>query len=119
MSTYTKYILSSSTDGKGIKVVATSTPGTAIHTCSSTSATLQEIWLWAYNSHTSSVVLTIEFGDATAPDSNIKVTLESQKGLILIVPGLIIKGNATPLTIKAFAATTNVVTISGFINEIA
>jgi hypothetical protein len=118
MSTYSKNILSGSTDGKGIKVVATATPGTLIHTGSSTSTTLQEVWLWAYNSSTSSVLLTIEFGDATAPDSNIKTTLAGQNGLILIVPGLILKGNSTPWTIKAFAATTNVITISGFINEI-
>lgn len=118
MSTYSKNILSGSTDGKGIKVVATATPGTLIHTGSSTASTLQEIWLWAYNSHSASVLLTLEFGDATAPDSNIKVTLESQKGLILIVPGLLLKGNASPLTVKAFAGTGDVITISGFVNEI-
>lgn len=115
---YIKKILSASTDGQGIKVVQTSTAGTLIHTGSTTTTTLQEIWLWAYNSHTSNVTLTIEFGGATAPDSNIKVVLESQKGLILVVPGLLLKGNATALTVKAFASVTNVVILSGFVNEI-
>jgi hypothetical protein len=31
---------------------------------------------------------------------------------------LLIKGNATPLVVKAFAATTNVICINGFVNQI-
>lgn len=119
MATFTKKILSGSTDGKGIKVVQTATPGTLIHTGSSTPATLQEIWLWAYNSHTADVVLTIEWGDATAPDGNIKQTITFQKGEQIVVPGFILKGNASPLTVKAFAATGNVIVIKGYVNEIA
>lgn len=119
MATFTKKILSGSTDGKGIKVVATATAGTTIHTGSSTTTTLHEVWLWAQNNHTADVVLTIEYGDATTPDHNIITTVKTKAGLALVVPGLLIQGNATPLTIKAFAATANVVTITGFINEIA
>lgn len=119
MATYTKTILSGSTDGKGIKVVQTATAGTTIHTCSSTATDLEEIWLWAYNSHTAAVLLTIEFGGATAPDQNIVVTVPFKEGLFCVVPGLLLKGNETPLTVKAFAASANVVTISGFVNKIA
>lgn len=119
MSTYSKKILSGSSDGKPIKITATSTPGTTVHTGSTTTTTLQEIWLWAQNNHTSDVVLTVEFGDAASPDSNIITTIRSKTGLSLISPGLLLKGNASALTIKAFAATTNVITITGFVNEIA
>jgi hypothetical protein len=107
--------LSGSTDGKGIKVVATATAGTAIHTAvaGTTAGTFDEIYLYAYNGHSGNVVLTIEFGDATVPDSNIIVTLASQSGLQLIVPGLILQNAAT---VKAFADVANVVTISGFVN---
>jgi len=119
MATFSKTILSGSTDGQGIKVVATATAGTTIHTCSTTATDLEEIWLYAFNSHTADVVLTIEFGGATAPDQNIVVTVPFKEGLFLVVPGLILKGNATPLTVKAFAATANVITISGFVNKIA
>jgi hypothetical protein len=119
MSIYTKKILSGSTDGKGVKVVATATPGTTIHTGPTNTTTLQEIWLWAQNNHTADVILTVEFGDATAPDHNIITSVSSKAGLSLICPGLIIQGNATALTIKAFAATTNVISIIGFVNEIA
>ena len=119
MATFTKTILSGSTDGLPIKVVATATAGTLIHTGSSTATDLEEIWLYAFNSHTADVVLTIEYGGATAPDQNIVVSIPYNSGLFLVVPGLILKGNASPKTIKAFAATANVITLSGFINKIS
>lgn len=117
MSTAVKRKLSASTDGKPIKVVQTATAGTLIHTAVSgtTSGTYDEIWLFAQNNHTAPVVVTIEFGDATAPDSNIIVNVVQKSGLMLIVPGLILQNGAT---VKAFADTANVITISGFVNAI-
>jgi hypothetical protein len=119
MATFSKTVLSGSTDGKGIKVVQTATAGTTIHTGSSTAATLHEVWLYAVNSSASDVKLTIEWGEATAPDGNIEYTVKAENGLYLIVPGLILKGNATPLVVKAFAATANVIIIHGYVNVIA
>jgi hypothetical protein len=119
MATFTKQILSASTDGKAIKVAATATAGTLIHTGSTTATTLDEIWLYAVNTSTSNVKLTIEWGEATAPDGNIEVTVSPEAGLVCITPGLLIKGNASAaLTVKAFAATANVITIHGFVNRI-
>jgi hypothetical protein len=119
MAIFTKTILSGSTDGKAILVAATATAGTLIHTGSTTPATLHEVWLYAQNTSASDVLLTIEWGDATAPQNNIKQTIKAQSGLTLLVPGDIIKGNATALTVRAFAATTNVITIHGYVNVIA
>jgi len=119
MSTFSKSILSGSTDGKGIKVVATATAGTTIHTGSATAATLHEVWLYAVNSSVTDVKLTIEWGEATAPDGNIEYTVKAENGLYLIVPGLILKGNATALVVKAFAGTANVIVIHGYVNVIA
>jgi hypothetical protein len=118
MATFTKKILSASTDGKAIKVAATATAGTLVHTGSTTTTTLDEIWLYAVNSSASSVKLTIEWGEATAPDGNIELTVQPEAGLVTVIPGLLIKGNATALTVKAFAATANVITIHGFVNQI-
>ena len=117
MATVVKRKLSESTDGKAIKIAATSTAGTAIHTAvaGTTAGTFDEIWLWAFNSHTLDVVLTIEFGGADAPDQNIIVTIPFKSGLIPVVPGFILQNGAT---VKAFAATTNVITITGFVNAI-
>jgi hypothetical protein len=75
MATFTKQVLSGSTDGKAVKVAATATAGTLLHTGSATVTTLDEVWLYAVNSSASSVKLTVEWGEATAPDGNIEVTL--------------------------------------------
>ena len=118
MATFTKNHLSGSTDGKGIKVVQTATAGTTIHTGPTNTAHFHEVWLYAVNSSASAVKLTIEWGEATAPDGNIELSGAAESGLVLVVPGLLIKGNATPLVVKAFAATANVIMIHGYVNQI-
>lgn len=118
MATYSKIKLSGSTDGKLIKVAATATAGTTIHTGSSTTTTIDEVWLYAVNSDTTDRKLTIEFGGTSAPDDLIEQTITAESGLILVVAGLIIVGNATPLVVRAFAASTNVVMIGGYVNRI-
>ena len=104
--------------GLAIKVAATATAGTAIHTASSTATTIDEIWLYAINTSASSVKLTIEWGQADAPDGNIEVTVQPEAGLVTIIPGLLLQGNASAKVVKAFAATANVITIHGFVNRI-
>lgn len=117
MATAGKRKLSASTDGRGIKVVATSTPGTTIHTAvaGTTTGTFDEVWLYAYNSDASARLLTIEWGGTTSPDDNIKVTIPSQTGLVLVAPGLVLQNTDI---IKAFAAAANVIIIFGFVNTI-
>lgn len=119
MATFSKITLSGSTDGKAIKVAATATPGTTIHTASTTTTTFDEIWLYAQNTDTTDRKLTIQYGGTTSPDDEIEVTVTAESGLFLVVPGLILKGNATPLVVRAFAATANVITIHGYVNRIA
>jgi hypothetical protein len=63
--------------------------------------------------------LTVEWGGTSSPDDLIEITLPAEPGLVLIAPGLLIKGNATPLLVRAFAATADVVTIHGYANRIA
>ena len=104
--------------GLAVKVAATETAGTAIHTASDTATTIDEIWLYAVNTSTSSVKLTIEWGEVTAPDGNIELTVAAESGLVLVSPGLLLQGNATPKVVRAFAATTNVITIHGYVNRI-
>lgn len=119
MATFSKTVLSGSTDGKGVLVAATATAGTLVHTGPTNTAHLHEVWLYAVNSSASDVKLTIEWGEATAPNGNIEYTVKAENGLYLIVPGLLLKGNATALTVKAFAATTNVIVVHGYVNVIA
>lgn len=119
MATFGKLVLSGSTDGRAIKVAATATPGTTIHTASSTSTHFDEIWLYAQNTDTTARKLTIEFGGTSAPDDLIEITVPAESGLVLVAPGLVLKGNASPLVVKAFAASANVVTIHGYVNRIS
>ena len=115
MATYTKVKLSGSTDGRAVKVAATATAGTTIHTGSTTSTTYDEIWLYAQNTDTSAVKLTLEWGTATAADGNIELTIAAEAGLVLVVPGLILQNSKV---VKAFAGTADVILLSGFVNAI-
>lgn len=120
MATFSKQLLSSSTDGRAIKVAATAiaTSPTLIHTGSSSSVVFDEVWIYAQNNHTSDVAVRIGFGGVTDPDDIIEFTVKTKGGLYLVVPGLILKGNATPLTVRAAAGTTNVISLSGYVNRI-
>jgi len=115
MATYAKQLLSGSTNGKGILVVATATAGTTIHTAVSGTSDLDELWVYAVNSSDADVKLTLEWGEATAPDGNIEQTVPAESGLMLLVPGLLLQNS---LVLKAFAGTTNVVVIHGYANRI-
>jgi hypothetical protein len=119
MATFTKNHLSGSTDGRLIKVAATATAGTTIHTGPTNTAHFHELWLYAVNSDTTDRKLTIEFGGTSSPDDLIEQTITAESGLILVVPGFVLQGNATALVVRAFAASANVVMIGGYVNEIA
>ena len=119
MATFTKKKLSGSTDGMAIKVTGTSTAATVtVHTAVSgtTAGVFDEIWLYANNTSTSAVKLTLEWGTATAADGNIELTIAAEAGLVLVVPGLILQ-NAK--VVKAFAGTADVILLSGFVNAIS
>jgi len=118
MASFAKKILSGSTDGRAVTVAATATPGTTIHTGSSTATTIDEVWLYAQNTSGADVKLTVEWGGTSSPGDLIEITITTEAGLVLVAPGLLIQGNATPLVVKAFAATANVITLHGFINQI-
>ena len=104
--------------GLGTLVVATTTLGTTIHTGANVATTVDEVWLYANNTHSSAVTLTIEFGGVAAKDKIQTSLALSPGGLILICAGLVLQGNTTPKVITAFAGTANVVGIYGFVNRI-
>jgi hypothetical protein len=109
--------LSGSTSGRGIKVAATASAGTTIHTAvADTSAgTWDELWLWAVNSDTTARKLTIEFGGTTSPDDLIEQTVPPESGLMLVVPGLVLQNG---LIVRAFASAADVVIVHGFVNTV-
>ena len=116
MATYTKVLLSGSTNGKHIKIAATSGTGTLIHTATSGTTNLDEVWLYAINEYTSAIVLTLQWGGTTAVDHTVTVSIPATSGLQLIMPGILLQNS---LEIRAYAATANQVLITGFVNRIA
>lgn len=113
--TYTKKILSGSTNGKQIKVSQGATPGTLIHTAVAGSSDIDEVWLYAVNSGTAAVKLTIEWGGVASPDDSVEVVIPGESGLFQVIPGLPMQNS---LEIRAFAGTVDVIMISGFANRI-
>lgn len=119
MATYNKIVLSGSTDGRGVLISGTTSGGAnTVHTASATATVYDEIWLYAQNTDTTARKLTVEWGGTGAGDT-LEITIPAESGLTLIAPGLVLKGNATPLVVKAFAATTNVVAVYGYCNRIS
>jgi hypothetical protein len=114
---------SGSTQGEPVKVTATGTPGTLIHTTGVSATVVDRIFLWAINTQAaataSTVLATVEFGGATAPDFNIPVPISGQGGPQMICDGFPLLGNGvTALTVKVFAATTAVINIVGYVLRI-
>lgn len=115
MATFSKIPLSGSTNGKGILVAATATPGTLIHTAVSGTTSFDEVWLYCQNTSTSSVALDVEFG-GTATADLIEITIPGESGLVLVVPGLFLNNS---LVVRAWAGTTNVLAIHGYVNRVS
>jgi hypothetical protein len=112
-----KLHLSGGSHGRNVKVAATATPGTTIHTAvtTTTDGSYDEVWLYAVNSTTAPVKLTIEFGGTTAPDDLIEMTIPPEDGPYLVIPGWVLRNTGV---VRAFAGTTNVVVVNGFVNRI-
>lgn len=112
---FTKDKLSGSTNAKNIKVVATATAGTLIHTAVAGTTSFDEVWLYAYNGHTADVVLTMEWGGVAVPDDQTIVTIPFKQGRFLVVDGKLLNNS---LIVRAFASVANVVIIDGYVNKI-
>ena len=113
---FTKNKLSGSSNWKAIKVTGTSTASTVtIHTALAGTSAWDQIYIFADNTSTSSVDLTIEYGSATALDDNIVVIIPPKSWPVLVVPWLLLQNT---LVVKAFAATANVITLNGYVHNI-
>lgn len=115
MTTYK--LLSGSTNGKPIKVVATATAGTLIHTAINNTTSVDIIRLVAHNSSGADVSLTVEFGGVSSPDDLIvkDIVIPANTSVPVVVNAPLNNG----LIIRAFASAANVITITGEVfNEI-
>lgn len=115
-TTITKIPFSGSTHGRGVKVAATSSAGTTIHTATSSTTDCDVITIYAYNSSGSAVNLTLQWGGTTSVDDDIKLSIPSLSGLTLVVPDLVLRNS---LVVKAYAGTADVITLHGSVNRVA
>lgn len=116
MPTFSKLPLSVSTQGRGI-LLSTST--TNLHVTGSSTSVLDEVWLYAHNTSTNDVKVTIQFGNTSTGDL-IESIVKAESGLFLVLPGLILTGTGSAgNTVSGFAATASVVNIFGYVNRIA
>lgn len=113
---FKKRSLSASDKGRGIKVAATSTPGTLVHQALASKAANEwdEVWLRAVNTSGASVKLTVEWGGMTAPDDLVEITIPAESGFVEVIPGHLLQNGAE---VRAFAATADVIVLHGYVNR--
>lgn len=118
MATFAKRILSGSTDGLPINVSSTAGGGTTVHTGSTSTNTIDEIYLTAHNSATSIVTMYLEWG-ASASQVLVCDVPARGEGPVVIVAGLPLQGrSAAGTVIYAYASTSNVLNLYGHVNRI-
>lgn len=106
-------VFGSSTDGRPIKVTPTAI-GSAetLHTGSSTATEYDEIDVYAVNTGANPETLYLCVGGVTDPDDKVPVPLAAGAGP-KFCGRYRLKGNATPLILKAFASTADVINVWG------
>lgn len=118
MTTYSRVLLSGSTNGKPIPVAAVATPGTTIHTAIAGTASFDELYLWASNITGAAATLTIEWGGVTDPGNHIvkAVSIPANSPPIPVVTGQVLNGG---VVCGAFSGTASAINITGYVNRIA
>ncbi len=105
--------LSGSIAGKPVALAATTSPGTLLHTATSTANQLDICWIYVQNNHTATVALTIQYGGLTIAEQ-ISMAIPFKEGLVLVIPGLPLGGGAE---IRAFADVASVLSVVGLVNR--
>lgn len=112
----TTVALSGSTRGRPIQIAATSSPGTTLHTATTTTGQLDRVYIYLTNTSASSVLVSIEFG-TTGTGSEVDIIVPPND-TVLAVDGSVLGGAATD-TITAYAATTNVINAFGRVERLS
>lgn len=111
--TFTKELLSASTNGRPIAVAAVATPGTNIHTDGNAPNEMSEVWLYASNVGAVDRLLTIELG-GTGVANEQKYAVPAQQTVQILI-GHPINGG---VSIAAYADAGGEVNVAGWINHI-
>lgn len=118
MTSYTRQLLSGSTNGMPVPVAATSIgSGTTLHTALAGTLGFDEVYLWASNIDSVDHTLTISWGSYSDPAGLIckNVTIQANTGPTPLVTGEVLQNG---LVVAAAASVANVINITGFVNRI-
>ena len=116
MATYSRIILSGSTSGKAVTLVATATPGTTIHTAVAGAAAWDEIYLWISNNTATAASLTLEFG-GTGVANNVpfQLSIPGNCPPIPILTGQVLNGG---VVLAGFGSAASALLATGYCNRI-
>ena len=117
MPTFSRLVLSGSTNGLPVPVAATAPPGTLIHTATASAGASDEVYIWVSNVTGAAATITIEWGGVTDPGSHIAkaVSIPANSGPTLIANGIALAGG---LVIRAFSGTASALNVTGYVNRI-
>ena len=118
MATYSRQLLSGSTNGREIPVAATATPGTLIHTAVAGTASFDEIYLWATNPTAAPVTLTVEWGGVLDPGDHMvkSYSIPAYSAPIPIATGQVLQNS---LEVRAFCSSASGINLGGYVNRIS
>ena len=117
MATYSRVLLSGSTDGRPKKIAATASAGDTVHTAVAGSSSFDEIYLWATNTDSAARTVTVEFGGTSNPDDRIvnAYSIPANSAPYPICTGQVLNNGCI---VKVYASVTNVVLVTGYVNRI-
>lgn len=116
MATYSRVLLSGSTNGRAIVLAATATPGTTFHTAIAGTTSFDEVYAWVNNVTNASSLLTIEWG-GTGVANNVpfQLSIPAQSPPIPILTGQVMQNG---LVIAGFSSVASALIITGYVNRI-
>lgn len=117
MPSYSRQLLSGSSNGRPIAVAATATPGTLLHTALASTTGFDEVYLWVSNVDTAAHQITIEWGNAGTVGDHLvdTLTIPANSPPIPIATGQVLQNG---LPVRAFADAANKLNVTGFVNRI-
>lgn len=118
MPSYSRQLLSGSTNGRTIPVALTATPGTLVHQAITNTTGFDEVYAWVSNVTSASRLLTIEWGGTSDPSDHLvkQLSIPPNSPPIPIMTGQVLQNG---LSVRAFADSANALNITGYVNRIS
>ena len=113
MAVWSRIPLSGSTDGRPVAISSTGSPGSTVHTAATATQVTDQVYLYAANTATKDLLLTIECGGTASADQVI-LTIPTQDGHYKIIDGLLLKNS---LIYRGFATQSTGLAIAGYVNR--